>query len=139
MKLTTRQWDLYNYLKANTDRWITQKEICENVKGYQWHERKNDNCPMIREDKLVINNSDEVDKIIISYKYQFKIATTYDEIMDEYNIHKQRLLQQAKQLSALKHKMRKNLQGKIISNQGKEMTEDSKAKQFYEVYENVSD
>ena len=34
MELTTRQWNLYNYLKENTDIYLTKEQIVANVDGY---------------------------------------------------------------------------------------------------------
>ena len=46
MELTTRQWNLYNYLKENTDIYLTKEQIVANVDGYiykDWQNEHNQN------------------------------------------------------------------------------------------------
>lgn len=133
MAMTTRQWQLYNLLLTEPNRWFTQKEICEKVQGYNYVERNNDRCPMIRDDKLAINATNEVDKIIVMDRYCFKIAT-YEEYLQERHKHIRRLKNQVKEIENIDYKYRLNGQGKLISNRGEPIDEKSKAKRFIETF-----
>ena len=53
-KLTTRQWRLHDYIKSQSGRKVTKRDIYESVAGYEWHERASDKCPSIRTDKVNI-------------------------------------------------------------------------------------
>ena len=70
---------LYNYLLKNRGRWITQKELCENL-GYQYHDRNNDKAPMIREDMKLINEDTNLNLIVVCNKYCFKIGNKDETI-----------------------------------------------------------
>ena len=80
MELTTRQWNLYNYLKENTDIYLTKEQIVENVDGYiykDWQNEHNQNAfRQLRDDIRNINsNQTRIQKIIISNKIGYKLAT----------------------------------------------------------------
>lgn len=94
---------LYYYLLANSNRWVSQKEICEKIEGYRYTERKNDKAPSIRQDMLIINSTPEFSKIVICNKYQFKIATL-EEYKDYRNERIRRLKAQVKMLKDIDYK-----------------------------------
>ena len=80
MELTTRQWNLYNYLKENTDIYLTKEQIVTNVDGYiykDWQNEHNQNAfRQLRDDIRNINsNQTRIQKIIISNKIGYKLAT----------------------------------------------------------------
>lgn len=80
MELTTRQWNLYNYLKENTDIYLTKEQIVANVDGYNykdWQNEHNQNAfRQLRDDIRNINsNQTRIQKIIISNKIGYKLAT----------------------------------------------------------------
>ena len=80
MELTTRQWNLYNYLKENTDIYLTKEQIVENVDGYIYKDWKNEHNKnafrQLRDDIRNINsNQTRIQKIIISNKIGYKLAT----------------------------------------------------------------
>ena len=131
--MTTRQWDLYKYLKANTDRWVSQKEIVDNVEGYTYHERANDRCPAIRDDKIAINESLETDKLVVMKNYMFKLATR-EEYLEERAKHIRKLKNQVKQIQDLDYKADRNNFGKLLSNRGDIIDEKSKAKRFFDSF-----
>lgn len=133
VKMTSRCWNLYNLLKSNPTKWFTQKEICDAIPEYRYFNRKNDNCPTIREDKLIINASHEVDHLVVMKNYCFKIANE-QEYLEEYAMHVRRLKNQAKTLDDMKYKYSRNGQMKIISNKGKVIDEKSKARNFFETF-----
>lgn len=131
--MTPRQWNLYNLLKANPDKWFTQKEIVDSVQGYEYHNRNNDKAPQIREDKKAINASLEVDKIIVMKKYCFKLGSE-KEIEHERSKHLKRLKAQLDEIKAIDKKLSQNGQGKLLSNKCKEIGENSNVKEFHETY-----
>lgn len=63
--LSSRQFRLHDFIKSGNGRRFTKREIFENVEGYVWHENASDKCPTIREDMRAINESSEVDAIIV--------------------------------------------------------------------------
>ena len=80
MEITTRQWNLYNYLKENTDIYLTKEQIVANVDGYKykdWQNEHNQNAfRQLRDDIRNINsNQTRIQKIIISNKIGYKLAT----------------------------------------------------------------
>ena len=80
MELTTRQWNLYNYLKENTDIYLTKEQIVANVDGYtfnDWQTEHNQSAySQLRDDIRKINsNQTRIQKIIISNKVGYKLAT----------------------------------------------------------------
>lgn len=133
MTLTSRQWDLYNLLKSQPNKWFTQEEICKSVDGYTLQNRKNDRCPTIREDKIVINESLEVDKIIVMDRYCFKIGTR-EEYLRERAKHVSRLKAQKAQIENMDFKYKHNMQGKLLSNRGEIIDEQSRARKFFETF-----
>lgn len=82
--LTTRQWQLYRFLKkmAKEDRFISKKEICENLKKYyEYKEEQKRLCRSIERDVRIINDSNEIQKIIVSNPEGYKIGNK-DEVME---------------------------------------------------------
>lgn len=132
-KLTPRQWSLYNLLRSEPDRWFTQKEICEAVDGYVYNDEitRHDHCPTIGNDKKIINDNPQVDKIIVMKDNCFKIAT-YEEYMEERKSHIRRLKSQVAQIQAMDYKAHRDGMGKILNNIFEELKDDNK--QFHETF-----
>lgn len=79
--LHNRQWGLYNYLKNNADRWVTQKEIalalpsiypCTVEEMQDFHNCTARHC--ITNDIRTLNASGMIQKIILSGARGVKIA-----------------------------------------------------------------
>ena len=109
--MTQRQIDLLNYLreiyKITPNRWVSQKEIADNVGGYTYIDRPNDRCSTIREDKIAINNSKDVNEIIVMKNYTYKIASE-EEYKKERIAHIRRLKRQVEQVKDMDFKARRN-------------------------------
>ena len=80
--MNDRQWNLYNTLEEiSKDKWITKEEICSILSTYYPRHVESNNehnssaYALIRIDVREINRSDEVDKIIVSSKKGYKVAT----------------------------------------------------------------
>lgn len=75
-ELTPRQWQLYNYLKANysDEDYISKKEIVENVSGYEVRDGETRFCRDIEFDIHDINNNETIQKIIVSNHKGYKIG-----------------------------------------------------------------
>lgn len=131
MELTTRQWQLYNLLKSNPDKWFSQKEICDAVDGYEYVERDNDRCPAIRIDKNEINANDRVDKIIVMKNYCFKIGTL-EEYTEERAAHIRRLKNQVKFIKDMDAKFERNGQVKLFNNILEELKPENE--QYHETF-----
>ena len=81
-ELNARQWAVYNLLKNNPDRYMTQIEIVYALHGYydmsfcyeQFHDSKARHT--LTNDIRTINNSDVIQKVIISNNKGVKIASS---------------------------------------------------------------
>lgn len=144
MKLTTRQWRLYELLVATaewkSDYWVSKIEIadyvkanCEDTYNISYDDRTHDICSTINLDRLAINNSLEVDKIILIKDNMLKIATEEEAIKLEQELHSQAMKLLTRK-SMLEAKRLRNNQGKILSNQLKPIDEKSVAKQYHETF-----
>jgi hypothetical protein len=119
MALTPRQWRLYDLLKDNTHRWITQLEIqrtmVSDYPDYDGQQNFHDSNARydISEDIRKINESDVIQKIILSSSTGIKIASA-----DEYRVWSQSkwksLKQQISRLAWKDHKARLDGQMKLV-------------------------
>ena len=76
--LTTRQWDLYIFLKTYYKEgvYISKQTICRNLpQHYQIKDKETRTCRAIENDIRKINNSDLIQKIIVSNKNGYKIGS----------------------------------------------------------------
>ena len=77
-ELTPRQWALYNYLKDMyyiNNKYISKREICEALPQYdQSKEGETRTCVSIEYDIRMINESQIIQKIIVSNKDGYKIG-----------------------------------------------------------------
>ena len=145
-RLTARQEALYELLvvvaKADKDRWLTQKQIVEEVnqrlkegkRKYVYRETPNRHnyCPAIWDDAEAINNTMFKDKIIVMDDCRFKIASNYEEANLYIESLCVRLARLSKRISVLRQKVRRSNQGKIVSNAGTPMN--SRCKPFHETF-----
>ena len=77
-KLTTRQWDLYNFLKSQFEegRYISKKEICANLpQHYEYDTKATRLCRTIENDIREINECPIIQKIIVSNHSGYKIGS----------------------------------------------------------------
>lgn len=76
-ELTTRQWNLYNFLKNNYDEktYIPKSEIVKYVDGYEVKEGETRYCRDIEFDVHDINENERIQKIIVSSQKGYKIGT----------------------------------------------------------------
>lgn len=109
-KLTTRQWKLYNFLKDNAHRWVTQKEIaivlCNDYPTTDSGLEDFHNCNarhLITNDIRALNKSSVIQKIILSGSNGVKIAN--EQEFDKYMA--KRFLQAIRRLEYLKNLSRK--------------------------------
>lgn len=74
--LNTRQWRLYSYLKENysDNKFISKKELATAC-GYQFNEKSQRNCVDMEADVRAINDSDVIQKIIVSDSKGYKIGS----------------------------------------------------------------
>lgn len=82
--MNDRQWELYHTLEEiskSSKKWVTKEEICTILSTYYPRHAENNSehnssaYAMIRIDVREINKSDEVEKVIVSNKKGYKIAT----------------------------------------------------------------
>lgn len=150
MALTPRQWWLYGYIKAYNerfpDKWLTQRDIvtANNVDVLYPHDDRyhisdnpnaHDKCISIWLDVAAINRSMEVDKIILINDNTYKMPTSKEEA-DTYflNGRKKAALRILKRYWIAIDKVNRDGQGKLVSDQEREITKQSRAKEFYESF-----
>ena len=75
-ELTTRQWELYNFLKENYDdeTYISKSEIVKYVNGYEVKDGETRYCRDIEFDVHDINENEKIQKIIVSCHKGYKIG-----------------------------------------------------------------
>lgn len=139
IKLNTRQWKFYNYLKEQAfedgDRWVGKREISVAITDYEYNNSPyaHDECSTMNGDRLAINNSQEVDKLILVDNNCFKIAKL-DEAIEMRNDYYNQAMRLLGKMSTIANKIDRDGQGKLISNQNKPIDETSKAREFYETF-----
>lgn len=75
--LNARQWHLYNYLKENyaEGNFISKYEICQALPNYYtFNVNETRMCRALETDVRIINNSELIQKIIVSNKHGYKIG-----------------------------------------------------------------
>lgn len=139
IKLNTRQWKFYNYLKEQAfedgDRWVSKWEISVAITDYEYNNSPyaHDECSTMNGDRIAINNSQEVDKLILVDNNCFKIAKL-DEAIEMRNDYYNQAMRLLGKMSIIANKIDRDGQGKLISNQNKPIDETSKAREFYETF-----
>ena len=137
-KLTPRQWLLLNFIKYNSfmeHRKTTQREIYENIDGYEWNDRDNchDHCPAIWNDIKDINLSYETDKLIISDNFEYWVGNEQEtkSFIDKlWNDLEPRLVRYWAYLK----KIERDGQGQLLSRKLDAIDENSSAREFIESY-----
>lgn len=141
-KLTTEMWDFYNAIRYGNPKgysiWFlafTLKEKLEYISELT-KERYFANTKLYRKYynfKEAINNSSEVDKIIIIVDgFKFKIASEEEAMSYCEKLH-DRGLDYLNREAFIKKKMRLDQQGKLLNNQYNELKPEDK--QFHETYQ----
>lgn len=136
--LSPRQWAVYRLIYTNSivlRKKTTQREIYDSVNGYEWNddEKCHDHCPAIWTDITANNLSFSHDKIIISKNFEYWIGNekeTQEFLNDLWNQLAPRLMR----YWFYKAKVRKNGQGKLLSNDLEPIGDNSKAREFIESY-----
>lgn len=106
-QLNARQWKLYNYLNEQGNNWSSLKQIVQALNYGEVKPNQTFNNSVARrlvtKDRQDLNNSDEIEKIIICGKKGFKLASK--EEAEEY-IHnsRQSLLKALSRLYKLERK-----------------------------------
>jgi hypothetical protein len=131
-KLTTRTWKLYDLLKTNTERWMTQREIYEVLKGeYPIWDGVGDFHNTIARQEIAsdireLNDSDIIQKIILTNTLGVKIANEVE--YKDYSIRKWKSIKgMIKRLAYKDNKAKLNGQMKLVFG-------DSIARDFYETF-----
>ena len=140
-RLTPRQWALYRLIKKNTDegRKTTQREIFEEIPGYEWHRKEfgaHDHCPMVWNDiegEKGLNYSPEIQKTIIIKDFEYWIGNK-EEIAEYLNAKWRRLSPALTRYWDLIKKVAQDGQCQIFSCQGELIDEDGRARGYIEAY-----
>ena len=137
-ELTPRQWALYRLIYTNSlvlQKKTTQREIYESIRGYEWNDSEtcHDHCPAIWKDITDNNLSFSHDKIIISRNFEYWIGNEQEtkEFIDDLW---QQLAPRLMRYWFYKTKIKRNGQGKLLSNDLEPITDTSKAREFIESF-----
>ena len=139
--LNTRQFRLYDLLvavaKADPVRWVDKLEIADYL-GNDYYtintsKHAHDVCSTMNLDRITINNSLEVDKIILVKDNKFKVATEDEAIELEQELHSQ-AMKLLGRMTFIQEKRRRNNQGKVLSNQLNPIDENSRAEKYHETF-----
>lgn len=111
MKLNNRQIEFLEYLKKNTNKYVTKKQICKDLPFcYPRHLENNNNegnksvaFSNISNDVRALNNSD-MEQIIICNHFGYKLATE-----EEANLYIQRRFKRDLKALKLDHKLAKKV------------------------------
>jgi len=144
MGMTPRQWALYRFLseRSTIDGWSSsQKDIflcypdSEHEDGYHYVEspKHGDHLRELWDDVQAINSTDEVDKIIVVKDYEYKLGSS-EECAAEFSKLFRKHQDSLKRALCVLSKMKKDGQGKILSNALREINDDSTAKRFVESF-----
>lgn len=137
LKMNDRQWRLFDLITLSHEQGIerlTQKDICELLPSYYaYNERPNDKCPLIWEDVDFINKSLEVDKIIVVDKFTYRFGSK-SECEDYGNKLLIGALKKLKRAWAVIDKVKRDGQGKLLSNQNNPIDDKSRAKRYIETF-----
>ena len=125
MKLTARQYKLYEYLKQNYEEgvYISKQQICNDLSEfYKINEKETRVCRALEEDVRKINDDDTLTKIIVSNKNGYKIGSKVE--VQKYI--KKRMLRDVKSINltrkiAKKYKLDRQMQ--MVWNSEKPMIE----------------
>jgi len=136
-KLTPRQWRLYEFIKFRTlsGSHTDKEDICNNIELYKLEVASNSikNCPAIYNDIKALNNSCEIEKIIVVDRNKIYLGDEQD-CLDYAEKLKNKALKLWLRASTLKTKAYSNGQGKLVSAHGDIITEESKARLFVEAF-----
>lgn len=136
--LSPRAWAVYRLIYTNSlvlHRKTTQREIYESINGYEWNddEKCHDHCPAIWNDITANNLSFSHDKIIISKNFEYWLGNeeeTQEFLNDLWNQLAPRLMR----YWFYKEKIKRNGQGKLLSNELNPIDSNSKAREFVESF-----
>lgn len=134
-KLTNREWELFVLLRKSDNGW-SLKSILDLLPNYFKADHYTNNKPYCRHLTYaidLINESTEVDKIIIYKNGLYKLATE-DEARDYVNKLNIKWKKQVIREQKIMLKINRDQQGKLLSNQNKPIDASSKAKEFHETY-----
>lgn len=140
--MNTTNWKLYRFLKQkaieDSNHWITHEEICEALpeEFKMNHQACNKKCcSTIQQHIIEINECDEIEKIIIYKNQSYKLASNKEEAEE---FIKRKLLTKGcrilKRYWQLLDKISSNGQGKLLSNRGNPIDENSKARKYVESF-----
>lgn len=142
-KMNNRQWAAYNLIKSRSEmgQSVSQREICDNYSidyhfdGYSWAKGSNthDKCLKVWQDVHFINASSEVEKIIVMDKFTYRLATE-EEAREYFAKLQERAVKAFVRASNVRRKIKADGQGKLVSCQGNEIDEESKARRFVEAF-----
>lgn len=140
-KLTPIDWELYNFIKQYTlehpHQYVTHEQICEALPHIfkMNHTAVNKKCcSNIQAHILKINESPEIEKIIIYKGQAYKLAESEEEAINFIDVKfQERMNRLSHRMALLKDKVKRDGQGKLMSTRCVPM-EDSQGRPYVETY-----
>ena len=137
-ELTPRQCALYRLITENTEQGkkTSQKEIYEQIEGYEWNETSHDHCPQIWADingARGINWHYRITKTIVTDNNEYWVASE-DEVEEYLDKLWASLKGRLFRFWAIKQKAKQNGQMELLDREGKVIEEGSKARGWIESF-----
>lgn len=144
--LTPLDWFVYRLLEERTlgtKNSVSQREIYEACKeagyGVSWNESQNqhnDHCRWLHDVVEHINFTDEVDHMVGHHCWRYRLLSM-EEAANLVIVFNDKEKKARERKVALLEKMKRHGQGKLLSNQGNPIDDDSSAKEFYEAFNEI--
>lgn len=137
-KLKPSEWELYRLIKYNSEvlnRRTTQREICDKILEYKWNDdpKAHDHCSSIWTAIKNLNESDEIEKIIISFNFEYWLGNEA-ETKVYLDTKWADLAPRLKRYWLYLQKINKDGQGKLLSAQLQPIDDESQAREFVESF-----
>lgn len=116
--MITRQWRLYDFLKANSDKYLSREEIMEQSGLYE-----NENVRLLTSDLQAIKKSPTINRILTTSRKGIKIAETQEEANYYFEKEEIELLNRLKRLNKQKKQYGLDQQMQIVFNSEKDTIE----------------
>lgn len=135
LKLTPKEWKLYNLLESDPNKWWSKEEILNNITEYDLNrnETSHDICASLNLARLHLNeacSSGMISHYTLIKDNAFKLANE-EEMNEELKKMEKQIWKLYIRYLGAKGIIKLNNQGKIIDCKGNIIEEDSLAKRFY--------
>ena len=133
--LTTRQWNLYNYIKKMTETtqfWVTKENILDNVEGYEEIDESKDQLnqkafQQVRADIKKLRENATLQKMVITKYGGYRLAESQEEAEEYLKRQWHKIVGMIERAKIQEEKMKLDGQIRFVE-------DGSKARQYLEAY-----